>query len=583
VGVVSDEKLLDLLDLALSADAASTVRKARDLIGSGIEPMVLMSQLANLIMDILAGSCKTGDKKHKGIFFHRHALTEDDLEKLRRALRILSEAEKQLRASNDRTTWLTAALLQFAPGRSLLLPNSTGTSVIQSPITLRNMNERGVLYFDSPTRQKWEEKNPDSHLEQLDLMTMTKPGMAKINGSTKTLSFMNCHGEKKGRPISNLHVCNQTLDYSPASSGFVGGFTVHERVGCLPLNKDDCGESCQTEIKHIDKNKLDEIWKRTIEECRSGTLKQLLQTEGKLVSVSAAEGLAIAQLEFWYSDHKSRAERSWKSIANSLQHVLGCNVEVRFGLSSREAEADNIKCRKDVIELPNSSANRPRKKGSMMSEECMHQTQTVALDSDQMACGETIRNSQSFTETHQIAREESLMSVQHFQAGTLSTVTMVERNDQNTSSFDKQEGSRTSKDVISNEHRLERTWSRGQEKCVLGKVDFPNPEKQQVHSHVVKDLQNGIASSGVPVIIPFRAALQQTGGSLNRKEKTMQLHTQNDVDNKQIVKEDDFNDFYSTSQNSFVASFEDKKLASGSSSESGRILCWKALKSDRPK
>jgi DNA polymerase III subunit gamma/tau len=89
VGVVSDEKLLDLLDLALSADAASTVRRVREFIGSGIEPMALMSQLATLIMDILAGSCKAGDSKHKGIFFHRHALTEDDLERLRRALRIL--------------------------------------------------------------------------------------------------------------------------------------------------------------------------------------------------------------------------------------------------------------------------------------------------------------------------------------------------------------------------------------------------------------------------------------------------------------------------------------------------------------
>jgi DNA polymerase III gamma/tau subunit len=129
--------LLDLLDLALSADAASTVRRARDFIGSSIEPMALMSQLATLIMDILAGNCKAGDSKHKGIFFHRHALTEDDLERLRRALRILYEAEKQLRVSNDQTTWLTTALLQFAPSRSPLFLNSTGTSVIQSPITLK--------------------------------------------------------------------------------------------------------------------------------------------------------------------------------------------------------------------------------------------------------------------------------------------------------------------------------------------------------------------------------------------------------------------------------------------------------------
>ncbi|XP_021910814.1 protein STICHEL-like, partial [Carica papaya] len=56
VGVVSDEKLLELLELALSSDTAETVKRARELMDSGIEPIVLMSQLASLIMDIIAGS-----------------------------------------------------------------------------------------------------------------------------------------------------------------------------------------------------------------------------------------------------------------------------------------------------------------------------------------------------------------------------------------------------------------------------------------------------------------------------------------------------------------------------------------------
>ncbi|XP_028550728.1 protein STICHEL-like 2 isoform X4 [Dendrobium catenatum] len=54
IGAVSDEELLDLLDLALSADTSNTVRRARDLMTSRIDPMQLVSQLANLIMDILS-------------------------------------------------------------------------------------------------------------------------------------------------------------------------------------------------------------------------------------------------------------------------------------------------------------------------------------------------------------------------------------------------------------------------------------------------------------------------------------------------------------------------------------------------
>lgn len=52
------------------------------------------------------------------------------MEKLRQALKTLSEAEKQLRVSSDKTTWLTAALLQLAPDKQYLLPSSsTSTSL----------------------------------------------------------------------------------------------------------------------------------------------------------------------------------------------------------------------------------------------------------------------------------------------------------------------------------------------------------------------------------------------------------------------------------------------------------------------
>ncbi|KAG8086685.1 hypothetical protein GUJ93_ZPchr0010g9241 [Zizania palustris] len=55
IGDVSDEELLDLLNLAMSSDAATIVRRARELLSSKVDPLQLLAQLANLIMDILAG------------------------------------------------------------------------------------------------------------------------------------------------------------------------------------------------------------------------------------------------------------------------------------------------------------------------------------------------------------------------------------------------------------------------------------------------------------------------------------------------------------------------------------------------
>lgn len=42
--------------------------------------------------------------------------------------------------------------------------------------------------------------------------------------------------------------------------------------------------------------------------------------------------MAIAELEFYTPQHVTRAEKSWKLIADSFQSVLGCNVEIRMNL-----------------------------------------------------------------------------------------------------------------------------------------------------------------------------------------------------------------------------------------------------------
>ena len=71
VGLVSDEKLVDLLDLALSADTVNTVKNLRDFMESGVEPLALMSQLATAITDILAGSYDVTKERPQRRFFRR--------------------------------------------------------------------------------------------------------------------------------------------------------------------------------------------------------------------------------------------------------------------------------------------------------------------------------------------------------------------------------------------------------------------------------------------------------------------------------------------------------------------------------
>lgn len=71
VGLISDEKLVDLLDLALSADTVNTVKNLRIIMETGVEPLALMSQLATVITDILAGSYDFTKDRHRRKFFRR--------------------------------------------------------------------------------------------------------------------------------------------------------------------------------------------------------------------------------------------------------------------------------------------------------------------------------------------------------------------------------------------------------------------------------------------------------------------------------------------------------------------------------
>ncbi|KAJ8529706.1 hypothetical protein K7X08_036541 [Anisodus acutangulus] len=288
VGVVSDEKLLELLELAMSSDTAETVKRARELLDSGVDPIVLMSQLATLIMDIIAGTHPIVDAKQTDTSGGK-SLTETELDRLKHALKLLSEAEKQLRVSSERSTWFTATLLQLGSATSLDRTHS-GSSHMQSSKTTEedpSSTSREAISLRQRT---------DTH--HAPCKSGSPSSFAKSNRRNSTcreLALSSMNGEALGGP-------NNDIKDSKAASR--------------------CPNT----------NVLDDIWIRCIDKCHSNTLKQLLHTCGTLLSISEVEGGFVSHIAFRDSKVKLRAERFLSSITNSFENILQSNVEVRLVL-----------------------------------------------------------------------------------------------------------------------------------------------------------------------------------------------------------------------------------------------------------
>ncbi|KAI5000235.1 hypothetical protein ZWY2020_004824 [Hordeum vulgare] len=268
VGLVSDDKLVDLLDLALSADTVNTVKTLRDITETGVEPLALMSQLATIITDILAGSYIFARERPRRKFFKRSTLSKNDMEKLRQALKTLSEAEKQLRVSNDKATWLAAALLQLAPDKQYMVPSSsTSTSF-----------NHGVLAGSLPGKD------------------VARHSTIEHNGNMASTSY----GERRTTKHTSNHHGSPTVT------------KVNERS------------------KHS-KTDNEIIWQAVLESIQSDTLRKMMAKEGKLGSVSLGTAPTV-QLIFSSHVNKSKAENFRGQILQAFESVLHSAIilEIRY-------------------------------------------------------------------------------------------------------------------------------------------------------------------------------------------------------------------------------------------------------------
>ncbi|KAG8365572.1 hypothetical protein BUALT_Bualt18G0119400 [Buddleja alternifolia] len=276
-GLISDEKLVDLLDLALSADTVNTVKNLRDIVESGVEPLALMSQLATVITDILAGSYDFMKERPRRKFFRRQALSKEDMEKLRQALKTLSEAEKQLRVSNDRVTWLTAALLQLAPDQQYMLPSSSAdTSFNHSPLVLDNAS----------LRERPIESNPEN---------------AFYNAKLKGVG-MDGKGNDAGGVVISSNVRNQ-------------------------VNK--------VQLQGNFHRGIEEVWLEVLENIPINSVKEFMYREGKLISLSYGAA-ATVQLLFNSQLAKSKAEKFRIHVLQAFESVLRSPVAIEIRYESKK-------------------------------------------------------------------------------------------------------------------------------------------------------------------------------------------------------------------------------------------------------
>ncbi|KAJ7946509.1 protein STICHEL [Quillaja saponaria] len=425
VGVVSDDKLLELLELAMSSDTAETVKRARELMDSGVDPLVLMSQLASLIMDIIAGTYNVIDAKLGDTIIGGQSLAESELERLKHALKLLSESEKQLRVSSERSTWFTATLLRLGSMPSPDLTQS-GSSRRQS---FKTTDDDPSSASREATASKQKSDVQYAHRKSTSPASLQKAVNGNANHRRDPLSKFN-GGSLSSKPLN-----------IPLAEGGVSA------VSCDDILVRNMMFRC------IDSDKLYNIWARCIEKCHSKTLRQLLHTHGKLVSICEVEGVFVAYVAFGNGDIKHRVERFLSSITNSMEMVLRRNVEVR------------------IIHLPDGEAsvngvNPVNKQG----------LKQVASS----VASERERKSGHSNGTGGYSNFSPLLRV-NFQSTPDSSDLLAEDNAQTSGTREtKQQIPMQRIESIIREQRLETAWLQAAEKGTPGSLSRLRPEKNQV-------------------------------------------------------------------------------------------------------
>lgn len=190
-------------------------------------------------------------------------MSETELEKLKHALKLLSESEKQLRVSSERSTWFTATLLQLG-------------SVTSPELTLTGSTKK--------QSSKTTEEDPSTSSRDASGRKQTSDSLYMIRRSASP-------------PLFSSDIKNQNSGYLEEPYLLTGGVSsnfkaTHKRsmnsLDSTASHGDFVGEGMNLGQANI--YSLDDLWLQCIERCHSKTLRQLLHSDGRLLSVAEDEG-----------------------------------------------------------------------------------------------------------------------------------------------------------------------------------------------------------------------------------------------------------------------------------------------------
>lgn len=194
------------------------------------------------------------------------------MERLKHALKFLSEAEKQLRVSSERSTWFTATLLQLG---SISSPDFTQTG--------------------SSRRQSCKTTDDDP--------SSTSNGTIAY----KQKSFAQLMPPKLGSPASLCNLKNGNYNNQADLMPMVDNLSYNSKPTHKQLieGKDLSFSREDATLRNMvfrckNSEKLDSIWVHCIERCHSKTLRQLLYAHGKLLSISESEGIGQILIEIMF-------------------------------------------------------------------------------------------------------------------------------------------------------------------------------------------------------------------------------------------------------------------------------------------
>ncbi|PSR99472.1 Protein STICHEL-like [Actinidia chinensis var. chinensis] len=290
VGLVPQSKLLELLATAISGDTIETIRYTRELIVTGVEPQIIVSQLASLVTDILSGtdiansSSSMGSSKGNRLLRSRSQLTNTQSERLCHALKVLVETEKQLRLSTEQNSRLMAALLEIT-SEDVCNRISTGINLPKSV-------------------------NP---------FPGGKPNAVSEDISSRRLSH--------GRSNTHHHPISRTSEQLDVDK-IEPGATI-KSIDQIPRSRGDGIEKWPNTARMSD---MEEIWQNMLGGIESGYVKDFLCCQVKLASLTVSTGNVIVHLLFKRQEDKMAAHMSEGSISRALQNSIGCPVTINMSL-----------------------------------------------------------------------------------------------------------------------------------------------------------------------------------------------------------------------------------------------------------